>query len=506
MRNFLIVILAFVAFSSTAQKLESLPRSVQRQYEKDVKRAEKESERLIEDGWDIVPSPIEVPIVIPATRDAGALQNVSWQSNLQRVTALRQRIQNECKFPVHFKISDSGVDQTHPDLKKGFTGEKDWTGEGFLAGQHGTHVTGIVLQLVQPLIDAGIATYDDQKNLTAAGSGSFAWGANMFNAELADTKKRVDAGQSVVWNCSWGGGTAVVGAVETAMQKQVEAGAIIVAAAGNSGGAVGYPGLSPWVFGISSLDENMIISSFSSRGVEVDATAGGRNIMSTLPGAQYGIMSGTSMASPAWAAFVGYARAKWGIAALPNYDALRSYMKKISIQVGNGDPNLYGFGYAYIEAILNTKPDTGGGTPPPPPPPPPVEPGNFYTTGVTSNYQLLWRRERETAWRVLHLEQIKWEALGDVSESDVYADIDAMIRDYFGRSGLVLTDAMGEYSATWWAGQFLEYHAGNSGKNMDVLEVDAIGAGGQRYFAVSFDKAATDFLSLMQGVRIEALD
>jgi subtilisin len=115
------------------------------------------------------------------------------------------------------------------------------------------------------------------------------------------------------------------------LKKTVEAGGIIVAAAGNSGGAVGYPGNSIYALGISSLDQNMVISSFSSRGPEVDGCAGGRNIYSTLPGGGYGLMSGTSMASPSWAAiFVGYARAKWGPARLPDYSALMAYYKQIA--------------------------------------------------------------------------------------------------------------------------------------------------------------------------------
>ena len=148
----------------------------------------------------------------------------------------------------------------------------------------------------------------------------------MFLSNLPDVLERTKKGQTVIYNCYWGGGTAPIESIEIQMRKTVENGGIIVAAAGNSGGAVGYPGNSKHVFGIASLDESMVISSFSSRGPEVDGTAGGRNIYSTLPGGQYGLASGTSMASPQLCGYLRRIRAgKVGpgtFAGLPSTDAV----------------------------------------------------------------------------------------------------------------------------------------------------------------------------------------
>jgi subtilisin len=48
------------------------------------------------------------------------------------------------------------------------------------------------------------------------------------------------------------------------------------------------------------------VASFSNFGAQIDLTGPGVEIVSTLPGAQYGPMSGTSMATPAVAGFAAY--------------------------------------------------------------------------------------------------------------------------------------------------------------------------------------------------------
>jgi hypothetical protein len=502
---FLLMAFSLAAFAQ-APTLEDLPNKFKREYKQDQREAEKEAKRLEREGWDIVPDPTEVAIPLPKSYfDPGSLQIISWQTQLQRVAELENRIKAECTFPVHFKISDSGVDQTHPDLQQGFTGEFDWSGEGHNPGSHGTHVCGDILQFMYPLVQKGIVTYDDQKSLQASGSGSFAWAANMFLNQLGDVEQRTAQGQTVVYNCSWGGGTAPIASVEAMLKKTVEAGGIIVAAAGNSGGAVGYPGNSIYALGISSLDQNMVISSFSSRGPEVDGCAGGRNIYSTLPGGGYGLMSGTSMASPSWAAiFVGYARAKWGPQRLPDYAALMAYYKQIAVQVGNGDPNLYGFGYPYIEAILNTAPGTP--TPPDDPTdPPPPTPGTYFTAGTTdAGFMMPWKREGEQDFKYLYVPSISFHSVGDKGEDETHAEALAFIQDYFQSRAIVLTVDMDWYSATKWTGRFLNLVAKNEGLLIEVQEITGkdMSGSGLTYYADDFSYTPSDLMAELFGVRL----
>jgi subtilisin family serine protease len=72
----------------------------------------------------------------------------------------------------------------------------------------------------------------------------------------------------------------------------------IIAAAGNSGGSVGYPAAYADTIAVAASDVNDKVASFSSRGEQVDFIAPGVDVKSTLPGGAYGRFSGTSMATP----------------------------------------------------------------------------------------------------------------------------------------------------------------------------------------------------------------
>lgn len=71
----------------------------------------------------------------------------------------------------------------------------------------------------------------------------------------------------------------------------------MVAAAGNTGGSVGYPAAYGETIAVSASDASDAIADFSSRGPEVDLIAPGVDILSTYRGG-YAWGSGTSMATP----------------------------------------------------------------------------------------------------------------------------------------------------------------------------------------------------------------
>jgi serine protease len=134
------------------------------------------------------------------------------------------------------------------------------------------------------------------KVLDAMGWGSF--------ATVADgIRFAADNGANVI-NLSLGGpfpSRSVEKAVRYARSRAV----VVIAAAGNSGGGVDYPGASPYVVAVSATDPQDKLAPFSSRGAGVDIAApgvgvvqqsiceGGKNQCELFPS-----WSGTSMAAP----------------------------------------------------------------------------------------------------------------------------------------------------------------------------------------------------------------
>jgi subtilisin len=85
---------------------------------------------------------------------------------------------------------------------------------------------------------------------------------------------------------------------ETVLKEAYESGVIVVASSGNNGGAVQYPASSQYTIAVGAHDESGRMPSWSSFGPEVDVLAPGVSIYSTLGNNQFGLLSGTSMATP----------------------------------------------------------------------------------------------------------------------------------------------------------------------------------------------------------------
>ena len=193
-------------------------------------------------------------------------------------------------------VGDTGASLTHPDLKEAYKGSRDFTGSktGVTDVQgHGTHCAGSVgargpLPGVAPECDIYSA-----KVLDDSGSG----GVDEIAAGIRYAAKvwEVD-----VISLSLGGPTPDDW-VPPAIREAVEAGVIVVCAAGNEGpreNTEGYPGGYKDSISVAAADKTRAIANFSSRGKNVFIAAPGVNIRSTYPGGQYATMSGTSMACP----------------------------------------------------------------------------------------------------------------------------------------------------------------------------------------------------------------
>ncbi|QXC28458.1 S8 family serine peptidase [Aeromonas sp. FDAARGOS 1409] len=202
---------------------------------------------------------------------------------------------------VRVAILDSGVDTNHPDLNYDpgcsanfVDGETIEDGNG-----HGTHAAGIVAALDNDMGVVGVApeaTLCIYKVLNNAGSGNF--------SDIIAALQQAITDHVQITNNSYGSAGDPGNIVRDAFDNAYAAGLLHVGAAGNSGNPAGtgenciFPARWSSVIATAATTSSDVRTSFSSTCPEVELAAPGNLIHSTIPDAEYGDMSGTSMASP----------------------------------------------------------------------------------------------------------------------------------------------------------------------------------------------------------------
>jgi len=198
---------------------------------------------------------------------------------------------------VKIAIIDTGIDYTHPAL----TGKVDG-GYSALAktenpkdymddNGHGTHVSATAAGLrIRGLVGvAPKARLYAVKVLDADGSGSL--------SDVVDGLVWAGKNGMQVANMSLGAPSSS-DALRRAVQYATGMGVVIVAAAGNTGGKVSYPGAYPESVTVAASDWSDKAAGFSSRGPEVKFIAPGVDVVSARLGGGFVSFSGTSMATP----------------------------------------------------------------------------------------------------------------------------------------------------------------------------------------------------------------
>ena len=219
-------------------------------------------------------------------------------------------------------VIDCGVATNHPDLvvsggQNTVTGEKpaDFGDNG--TDGHGTHVSGIIAARGTPPTGIrGVAPGVTLRSYRVFGQGA----ASASNFAIA---KAIDAGvadKCDLLNMSLGGGDPDPLTAD-ALAAAHNAGVVVLAATGNDGRQpVSFPAANSMCQAVSAMgrigtfpkdtepdgsvaapygkDKKNFIADFSNIGSATDLTGPGVGVMSTLPGG-FGVMSGTSMATPA---------------------------------------------------------------------------------------------------------------------------------------------------------------------------------------------------------------
>ena len=155
---------------------------------------------------------------------------------------------------------------------------------------HGTHCAGIAGAATDNGI--GIASIGAGISLVPVKSTS---NSSLIPLALDKANEGVDyavASGAKVISMSWGG-PAQDSTLTNVIQAAVNAGRILVAAAGNDGNStLSYPAALPGVICVGSSSNNDLVSSFSQRGNMIDVMAPGDSIWSTLAGTtEYGFQA-----------------------------------------------------------------------------------------------------------------------------------------------------------------------------------------------------------------------
>jgi subtilisin family serine protease/subtilisin-like proprotein convertase family protein len=233
-------------------------------------------------------------------------------------------------------VIDTGIDHTHPDLTDNMWNNPgeipdngiDDDGNGFVddffgfdfanddpdpldGNGHGTHVAGTIGAQGDNAKGVVGVNWDVQlMALKFLGDNGYGTTANAIDAIEYATMMKTQFGINIVAsNNSWGGGGAD-SALRRAIEDAGDASILFVAAAGNGGNDgrgddTDAQGHFPSAFDLDNIiavaatdrsDQRATFSNFGA--TTVDLAAPGVSILSTLPGNNFGQLSGTSMATP----------------------------------------------------------------------------------------------------------------------------------------------------------------------------------------------------------------
>lgn len=283
------------------------------------------------------------------TSELGQKETIPWG-----ISAINADIVNKNGVSgngINVAILDTGVDYKHADLKisggVSFVPNKpDYMDDN----DHGTHLAGI------------IAGQPNGFGITGA-----APSVNLYAVKVLDQYKRGTISQ-VIEGIDWSikNGMNIINlslmnpieseALKQACQRAYESGVLIIAAAGNSGGGDGeidtisYPANYDSVISVGAINEDFERSTFSAVGVNLEFTAPGEKIFSTIRNNRYSFLSGTSMAA---AHATSVASLIWSVHPTYSNINIRKLMQSYSERVGS--KREYGYGVVNANIKINCK-------------------------------------------------------------------------------------------------------------------------------------------------------
>lgn len=202
---------------------------------------------------------------------------------------------------IRVGVVDTGINFYHPDLQRNVKGGINIVDPSSLPlddNGHGTHVSGIIGASADSFGIVGVAP-----------------AVSLYAIKVMDAEGRGkldDLLHGIAWairndihilNISITDDSFMSPDLIDAVQKAIERGIFIVAAAGNNGYPEGFddtvlsPARIPEVIAVAALDHANEKCPFSAAGPSIDIAAPGASIYSTYLGSEYTVLSGTSMAA-----------------------------------------------------------------------------------------------------------------------------------------------------------------------------------------------------------------
>jgi thermitase len=200
-------------------------------------------------------------------------------------------------------IVDTGIDQTHPDLAGRTVGcagvtlisSTVSTANGCTDdNDHGSHVSGTIAAIANNGIGVAGVAFDARLSHCKALFGPLGQGST---AGVANCITYLSTHGAKIISMSLGGGNSTT--LRNAVTAASNRGTLLIAAAGNDGDAtLEYPAAYPEVVSVAANDRTGARASFSNANSDVEVSAPGVAILSTVRGGGYASFSGTSMATP----------------------------------------------------------------------------------------------------------------------------------------------------------------------------------------------------------------
>jgi len=226
---------------------------------------------------------------------------------------------------------------------------------------HGTHVAGTIAAVGNNNQGVVGVNRNGKLNIHVVrifdNSGFYVWASSLVEAVEDCAKNNAN-----VVNMSLGGGGFSV--FEERAYKRIfeDEGVLLVAAAGNGGNTqYSYPASYDAVMSVAAVDSSENLASFSQRNDQVEISAPGVSVRSTVPGGKYDRFDGTSMATPHVA---GVAALVWSNFPEKSAVEIRSSLQNTAKDLGlPGRDNSYGYGlvqadqaYLLLGGMITTPP------------------------------------------------------------------------------------------------------------------------------------------------------